>query len=99
MTGAEMSARVEQFLAALPTVDGLSIPDSRRVSMPGWPDWFFIGDGGLLAAELKGSNDTLSAVQRRVGRRLQAGGVRWVVWYPRHMMFGGPAELALRSIA
>lgn len=94
-----MNEQVAKWLAGLPTVDGYHVPDSRRATMRGWPDWVLIGENGILFRELKGSDDELSRDQRRVGRLLTLNGMNWGVWWPRDMRPDGRAFKEITAIA
>lgn len=78
---------------------GYHNPDSRR-SAPGWPDWVFIGRGGLLFRELKSPYGQVSGPQRHVGYLLQAAGQSWDVWRPLDLQTGRlDAELAALAVS
>lgn len=99
MTGGEMDLRIRDMLVEYPTVLGFHWPDSRQVTTRGMPDWIFISVRGVIWRECKGSNDTLTREQRRLGRALTLSGQDWRVWGPRDLMPGGVAETDLRRIA
>jgi hypothetical protein len=56
-------------------------PFDMRRSEPGWPDLTILGRGAIFA-ELKSMRGQLTREQRTVGYRLQAAGLRFVVWQP-----------------
>lgn len=98
MTGAEIDRRITRWLKRMPTVMGYHHPDSRCATLAGFPDWVFIGPGGILYRECKGARDVLSLDQRRVGRHIMHAGGDWMVWGPRDII-NGQAEKELRRIA
>lgn len=59
--------------------------DSRRVRTkapyrPGFPDVVVVGPGGIIFAEAKCGDDTVSRDQRRWAARLTGAGQLWVEW-------------------
>ncbi|HEY1699177.1 MAG TPA: hypothetical protein VGG75_05600 [Trebonia sp.] len=98
MTGAEIDRRIRAWLGSHQVL-GIHHRDSIGATVSGWPDWEFVGPGGILYREVKGSNDVLSLDQRRVGAVLQAYGVDWAVWGPRDVIPGGRAFRQLEEIA
>ncbi|MDP9351673.1 MAG: VRR-NUC domain-containing protein [Chloroflexota bacterium] len=60
------------------------IPDSRRATMPGFPDLFcfHFEHGRVVALEMKRENGTVSREQKQVGVCLRAAGVPWYVVRP-----------------
>jgi hypothetical protein len=85
------------MLKERPSVIGYRVPDSRRVTAAGWPDWVFIGRR-ILWREVKGDYDTLSPAQRRLARYIVTTGGDWRVWEPRDLR-GGLIEQELDSIS
>lgn len=69
-------------------LDAQYIHDSRRCWLPGWPDLWIAGDGGILYRELKDHRGTLSLDQRRVGSRITRSGGDWALWRPRDAVDG-----------
>ena len=67
--------------------------DSRRIRTtapysPGFPDVVVAGPGGLIFAELKCRDDTVSKDQRRWAGRLAGAGQLWVEWRPIDALSG-----------
>jgi hypothetical protein len=68
-------------------------PDSRRIRKKppfgrGFPDLVVVGRGGVLFAELKCKDDTVSPDQRRWGSFLTGAGQTWVIWEPIDALSG-----------
>lgn len=68
-------------------------PDSRKLRKTGpfrrgFPDLVICGLGGVLFAELKCLDDTLSPDQRLWQRMLSDAGQRHVVWEPMDLLTG-----------
>lgn len=60
-----------------------SLPDSRRVTCPGWPDLVLAHERwGVVFAELKTDKGKVSGEQRWWHERLRAAGCRVEVWRP-----------------
>jgi hypothetical protein len=59
-----------------------SIRDSRRVTMPGWPDIFAWRGNKIIAVELKMPKNKLTADQITVLAELKTAGVETFVLYP-----------------
>lgn len=97
MTGAQIDYKIRRILETIPTVHGYHNPDSRRVTMRGFPDWVFIGERGILWREVKGSDDTVTQDQRRIGRLISLNGGDWRVWGPLDV--AATVEKELRAIA
>lgn len=98
MTGAELDARLEAIAAEL-GLESVHWPcPACRVSSHGWPDRVYIGPGGILFRELKGTDDTLSPDQRALGLRLLEWRQDWQVWTPQQLR-EGTARAQLESIA
>lgn len=62
-------------------------PYDMRRSERGWPDLTILGRGEIFA-ELKSQRGQLTREQRQVGYRLQAAGLRFVVWTPADWLDG-----------
>lgn len=99
MTGDDIDLRIRQWLSIMPGIKGYHVPDSRRATIRGWPDWVFMSERGMLFREVKGTNDTVSPEQRAIGRLITRNGGDWAVWWPKDMRFGGVAEQELLAIA
>ncbi len=99
MNEADMNLRIRQLVSTMPTIKAIHFPDSRHVTDKGWVDWTFLGENGALFVELKGSDDTLSADQKRVRRLCAINDLPWRMWEPLDMRYGGIAEQELRRIA
>ena len=97
MTEAQLQAEVLELCGRYGLM-ALAIPDSRRLQHgKGWPDLVIAGHS-LLFAELKDESGQLSAGQRRWKWKLQAAGLRWVLWRPCHLA-SGEIDSELRAIA
>jgi hypothetical protein len=90
----ELAAQVGKEWAGYDDALALSYnPSSIRIrrKLPfrrGFPDLFIAGPGGVMHAELKCGDDTVSKDQRAWGARLTAAGQIWVIWEPIHLMTG-----------
>lgn len=76
--------------------------DSRRIRRDhpfraGFPDLVIAGPGGVLFAEIKGKDDTVSAEQRTWLARLAGAGAIAVVWEALDVM-NGRAETELAAL-
>ncbi len=99
MNEKDANTRIRQWLTSMPTIKGIHFPDSKLVTANGWVDWVFLGPNGMLFREFKGTDDTLSPVQREVSRLIRNNGGDWGVWWPLDLRFGGRAEQELKTIA
>lgn len=77
-------------------------PDSRKIRTKppfraGFPDLVAVGPGGLLLAELKCRDDTVSAEQRGWIARLTGAGQTAVIWEPIDL-FSGRIETELGAL-
>lgn len=91
---------LQQYAVALIGHFGLQhlhIPDSLRVSVPGWPDLVIWGGKELLARELKRQGETLSDSQRLVAAGLLTSGVNFRLWQPSDL-YRGTIERQLMEV-
>lgn len=77
-------------------------PDSRKIRTKapfraGFPDLVAVGPGGVILAELKCGDDTVSAEQRGWIARLVGAGLTAVIWEPIDL-FSGRIETELASL-
>jgi hypothetical protein len=77
-------------------------PDSRRIRREapfgrGFPDLVIAGPGGVVFAECKCADDTVSREQRAWGTALLGAGATWVVWEPI-VLFTGQLETELAAL-
>lgn len=69
-------------LAALGGWQWYYVPDSRRVTLAGWPDLALIREPRIIFAELKKQNGKLRPAQAALLPRLAACGLEVAVWRP-----------------
>jgi hypothetical protein len=69
-------------------VQVMRIPDSRLVTLPGWPDDIIIGPRGILCRELKATYGVVSKDQDAIGLACIYAGWDWAVWRPRDLATG-----------
>ena len=77
-------------------------PDSRRIRKDppfgrGFPDLVIAGPGGVVFAECKCADDTMSREQRLWSAMLLGAGATWVVWEPI-ALFTGQIETELAAL-
>ena len=77
-------------------------PDSRRIRKDppfgrGFPDLVIAGPGGVVFAECKCADDTVSREQRTWGAMLLGAGATWVIWEPI-ALFTGQIETELAAL-
>lgn len=96
MTEAELQASEIELAESLGLLV-LEIPDSRRLKHgKGFPDLTVLGSS-LLHIENKSMTGTLSHDQRVWKWRIQAAGLRWVLWRPADW-YSGIIETTFRQI-
>lgn len=62
--------------------------DLAKAWLPGWPDLWIAGPGGILYRELKGPQGRMDREQLRVGGIITKAGGNFNVWYPRDLLTG-----------
>lgn len=97
MSEDELQENVRE-LCKLLGLDVQHINDSRRCWLPGWPDLWIAGDGGILHRELKDMRNSVSLDQRRVGSRIIRSGGDWAIWRPIDWV-DGTIRHALEALA
>jgi hypothetical protein len=97
MPEAELQEQVRLRCAAL-HLAAQHVYDSRRCWLPGWPDLWIAGPGGILYRELKREGGGPTPDQRRVGRVITRAGGDWAMWLPSDLL-DGTVDAELRAIA
>ena len=87
MTEAYLTAEVRRLVGRYQLI-GYHVPDSRRATAAGFPDWVIVGPGGVLWRELKSPYGSLSSGQTQWRYALAAAGQDWGIWRPLDLESG-----------